>query len=58
MTGDDEPRRGEEVLYEAEDGDVRVEGLLREETRWGNGKAIAEVVAVKVRGNRKQHKNI
>ena len=58
MANNDIPKRGEMVLYQSTDGDVRVECLLREETLWLTQKAIAELFAVNVPAISKHLKNI
>ena len=52
------PERGEVVLYQSTDGDIRVECLLREETLWLTQKAIAELFAVNIPAISKHLKNI
>ncbi len=58
MEKDGAQKRGEVVLYQSTDGDVRVECLLREETLWLTQKAIAELFAVNVPAISKHLKNI
>ncbi len=58
MVNDGTQKRGEVVLYQSTDGDVRVECLLREETLWLTQKAIAELFAVNVPAISKHLKNI
>lgn len=57
-SGDNLPGRGEVVLYQSTDGDIRVECLLQEETLWLTQKAIAELFAVNVPAISKHLKNI
>ena len=52
------PERGEVILYQSPEGDIRIECLLRDETLWLTQKAMAELFAVNTPAISKHLKNI
>jgi hypothetical protein len=58
MTNVDQPNEGELILYQTQEGTVRIEVLYKSETFWLNQKKIAELFGVDIRTISEHFRNI